>query len=518
MRNETGRRVRIGVGRVLGAMALSILLLPVPSAAQGGMSDEEITEAIENEIRYDPAISPDDVEVHTAEGVVTLTGTAENLLTRERTERVAETVKGVRSVVNLIQIEPSEYRSDTSIRDDVEDALLLDPATDSYEIRPSVRDGAVTLRGSVESWAERDLAEKVAMGVPGVTGIRDEISVEPEVVRNDTEIERDIEEVLRWDVLVDHALVEVDVKGGDVELRGVVGSAAERRQAALDAWVAGVRSVDDTDLTVARWARDEDLRADKYQAVSDSGIEDALELALLYDPRVLGSNISVSSEDGIVTLQGMVQDLRAWRAAGDVARNTVGVSMVKNQLRIEPPNPPSDNRIADNIQDALQRNPYVDADGILVTVIDGTATLSGSVQSDFERAQADDAASGVLGVVEVENLLEVTGPARPLLYDPYVSTVNPQGLTWYRYEPSRPGTADDVIEAAIEREFFWSPFVDGSDIVVTVEDGVATLTGTVHSLRERQDATENAYEGGAIRVENDLIVDRSSGGSSPDLA
>jgi len=41
---------------------------------------------------------------------------------------------------------------------------------------------------------------------------------------------------------------------------------------------------------------------------------------------------------------------------------------------------------------------------------------------------------------------------------------------------------------------------------VTVEDGAAILTGTVDSYSEWQAATDNAYEGGAAWVDNDLNI------------
>jgi len=69
-----------------------------------------------------------------------------------------------------------------------------------------------------------------------------------------------------------------------------------------------------------------------------------------------------------------------------------------------------------------------------------------------------------------------------------------------------PPLNDGAIRNAVEDEFFWSPFVNGEDIQVRVEEGKATLTGTVGSLREFKAATENAYDGGAASVNNRLIV------------
>jgi osmotically-inducible protein OsmY len=54
---------------------------------------------------------------------------------------------------------------------------------------------------------------------------------------------------------------------------------------------------------------------------------------------------------------------------------------------------------------------------------------------------------------------------------------------------------------------WWSPFVDADDVTIRVSDGVATLTGEVDSWSELRAATENAFEGGARWVRNDLEVD-----------
>jgi len=62
------------------------------------------------------------------------------------------------------------------------------------------------------------------------------------------------------------------------------------------------------------------------------------------------------------------------------------------------------------------------------------------------------------------------------------------------------------LKGNIIHEFFWSPFVDENKIKVNVKNGVATLTGSVNSLMEYDAATENAYEGGAKQVNNELKI------------
>jgi hypothetical protein len=63
-----------------------------------------------------------------------------------------------------------------------------------------------------------------------------------------------------------------------------VGSAAEKNEAYWETHVYSVNSVDASNLKVERWARDQDLRKDKFAEKSEEQIEDAVKDALFYDP------------------------------------------------------------------------------------------------------------------------------------------------------------------------------------------------------------------------------------------
>ena len=475
-------------------------------AQERPVTDRRIADAVEDEFLVDRAVPLNEVDVSVNDGVVTLEGSVSNVLARERAARVAETVKGVVSVVNLITVEPYWNRQDWEIENDVAEALLYDTATESWEIDVEVTDNRAVLSGTVESFQEKQLAAKVTKGVRGVKDVENNIDVDYETDRPDEEIASEIESALRWDRRVDDALIDVAVDDGEVTLSGVVGSSAERRVAREDAWVAGVVEVDTSDLDVERWARDEDLRVDKYTDKSDSAIETAVEEALVYDPRVGSYNVNVDVDAGIATLRGEVDNLDAKRAAESVARRTVGVVAVKNRIKVRP-EPVTDREIAQNVQEALARDPYVERFDISVSVSDGTVYLRGSVDSYFEKSQADNIASRAEGVVAVRNNLTVERPRYPMTYDPYTYDQYPYEDEWYDYEPPYTFRSDAQIKENIQSEFFWSPFVDGGDIDVSVKTGVATLEGTVDSISERQAATENAYEGGATWVENELEVE-----------
>lgn len=487
------------------ALVFAISPLSVQAADQP-LSDQGISDAVEDELLFDQAVPSNRIDVQVKEGVVRLTGTVNNILARERAARIAETVKGVRAVVNDIEVQPSLTRVDRLIRQDVEEALFANPATESYEIGIGVDEGVVTLSGTLESWREKQLAETIAKGVRGVVAVRNNIQVIFPETRADNEIQAEIGQALRWNILVDDGLIDVRVREGRVVLSGTVGSAAEKREAINSAWVSGVSEVDASDLEVARWARDPDLRKGKYAARSDEQIQEAVEAALRYDPRVNAFPVTVEVTGSVVTLRGMVSTLQAKRAAGQDARNTVGVTALENRLKVRPGADRSDAAIAADVHQALERDPYLERYGIDIEVVDGVVYLMGTVDSYFEKSQAQKVISGIKGVERIENDLLVEDIHQPLIYEPYVEDYSPYDYDWYGYQPGFTLRSDAEIRQEIRNQLEWSPFVDAEKVTVTVEDGMATLIGKVDSWSEAAAAIENAYEGGATWVRDRLEV------------
>jgi osmotically-inducible protein OsmY len=298
----------------------------------------------------------------------------------------------------------------------------------------------------------------------------------------------------------------VDVNNGKVTLSGTVGSAAEKTQAYWDAYVAGVKAVDDSALEVKKWARDKEMQGKKHLEKSEEEIENAVKDALIYDPRVSSFEITPEVVRTTVILRGTVDNLKAKRAATQDARNTVGVRIVENRIKVRPGEPLSDKKIESKINNALLRDPYLESYEITVDVVNGVANLYGTVDTFFEKSQADDATSKVTGVLMVDNNLTVRGDYNLYTYDPYLDETYLPDYDWYTYEPKYPSKSDWQIKEDINDELFWSPFVDADDVQVAVDGGTATLTGTVDSWSESKAAETNAYEAGAMYVDNNLTI------------
>jgi osmotically-inducible protein OsmY len=332
IKTDRTRKWTLGLTLILSFISIHTVL----ATEAGDIKDIEITLAVERQLKNEKGLAVHRIDVKTRDGVVTLNGSVENLLARERAAELAAMVKGVRSVINLIDV-LAVVRTDNQIRTDVNLALLEDPATDLFDIDVTVRNGTVILGGAVDSWQEERLCVLVAKAVIGVKAVTSNIEVSQKSRRPDDEIRADIEQRLVYDVWIDEALINIKVMRGNVFLSGIVGSLAEKKRAAADAWVAGVTSVYGSDLTVDWFKLDKMRRKAEYDATkSDAEIRQALEKSFSYDPRLSQFDISVSVDHGAVTLSGQVHNVRARQVAEQDARNTVGVWSVRNHLNVRP--------------------------------------------------------------------------------------------------------------------------------------------------------------------------------------
>lgn len=120
--------------------------------------------------------------------------------------------------------------------------------------------------------------------------------------------------------------------------------------------------------------------------------------------------IEVVVEDGVVTLDGEAPSLAHKRLAGVLAWWIPGSRDVVNGLAVEPPEEDSDDQITEAVRLALEKDPFVEEDEIVVATRGAVVTLSGVAHSELQRRMAELDAWYVFGVDRVENRLTV----RPL--------------------------------------------------------------------------------------------------------
>jgi len=144
----------------------------------GVASSESLRDAVLAEIDDDPAMHACQVGVAAEDGVVTLTGTVESLGMKVAAERAVKRVDGVRTVANDLHVRAVAERTDTDIaRDAVH--RLRDSVDVPLSVQAVVRDGYITLDGTVTWMHQRAAAETAVKYLAGVKGISNDIVLCP---------------------------------------------------------------------------------------------------------------------------------------------------------------------------------------------------------------------------------------------------------------------------------------------------------------------------------------------------
>jgi osmotically-inducible protein OsmY len=192
-------------------------------------SDSSIRDDVQFEVKYDPKITSSDIGVAVKEGVVTLTGYVSSYWEKDAAEKAAKRVYGVRAVANDLQIKLTYSRTDPEIARDVVHELESHISIPTDKIKATVKNGWVTLEGTVDWQYQKNLAESSAKKLKGVLGVTNNIQVKPNV--SPIEVKSKIEDALRRSAELDARRITVEADGSTVTLRGSVRAWAEREEA-----------------------------------------------------------------------------------------------------------------------------------------------------------------------------------------------------------------------------------------------------------------------------------------------
>jgi len=210
------------------------------------MTDDDLRRDVAAELCWDPQVDSTAIEASAVSGMVTLRGTVASLTHKRAGGNAAARVRGVTRVANelTVQIPDKDQRDDEDLRGDVLEALMLEGSV-PMTVDAQVRDGFVTLTGTVEWRYQREAAESRTAGVPGVVGIDNAIALAqaPDALAAGDAIRC----AFRRDAVLDAGGLSVETfSGGLVILSGTVSSWAAHDHALAAAWsAAGVTDVDD---------------------------------------------------------------------------------------------------------------------------------------------------------------------------------------------------------------------------------------------------------------------------------
>ena len=215
--------------------------------------------------------------------------------------------------------------------------------------------------------------------------------------------------------------------------------------------------------------------------MTDEQLQADVVAELLWDPKVGSEAIGVSADAGTVTLRGTVGSFRGKREAGKAVCRVYGVTGVRNELGV---------RMLDDSKrdDAELRGDVLQAlmlDSLIPTTVDararsGCVTLSGTVDWQFQRDEAEFLAASVPGVRALQNDIRLTSARN----------------------------AGDV-QSDISEAFRRNAKLDADRLSVdTTSYGRVALVGTVSSWAEHDEAVAAAWSAAGVTEVHDQVLVR----------
>jgi osmotically-inducible protein OsmY len=212
---------------------------------------------------------------------------------------------------------------DSELRRKVIAELDWDPSIDNSAIGVAVKDGVVTLNGSVANYSQKKNAERAARRVAGVKAVAEnlEIKLPGTAQRSDADIAQSVLSGLRFNVDVPRDRIQVTVENGWVNLDGEVEWQFQKSAAENSIkYLMGVKGFTDN------------IRIKPRVSVADvkAKIESAFERRASLD----ADQIKVESTDSKITLRGSVHSWDEREQAEQAAWAAPGVSKVENYVTV----------------------------------------------------------------------------------------------------------------------------------------------------------------------------------------
>jgi len=234
-------------------LTAALLLLVVPALLHAEHStDHKIQSAAEASYNY-RAIFGEHVKIKVNNGVVTLTGTVPDPDQRALAEDTVRNLPGVVQVDNRIKVESdSPEHSDGWIGTKIRTKLLVTNNVSAVNTKVDVQNGVVTLRGTADNAAQKELTTVIVRDIEGVKDVNNRIEVVPPTADSrDTSVRMDdasITAQVKYALLTHNSTsalkTNVTTKDGVVLVEGEASSAAEKDLVTrLAQSVRGVRNV-----------------------------------------------------------------------------------------------------------------------------------------------------------------------------------------------------------------------------------------------------------------------------------
>lgn len=215
--------------------------------------------------------------------------------------------------------------------------------------------------------------------------------------------------------------------------------------------------------------------------INNEGLQLDVQDAIKWEPLLHAAEIGVTVNDGVVTLSGMVDSYAKKMEAEHAAKNVAGVKVVVENITIGFGTGffKNDNEVAGEVVNAMKWNWEIPDGKIKVKVEDGWVTLEGELQWNYQKDAVQNSIKNLLGVKGLNNNITIKSDAH-----------------------------DQIERIDIKSALGRNSSIDDENIEVSVSGNNVTLSGTVESLYQKDEAGRIAWNAPGVRtVDNELIVE-----------
>jgi osmotically-inducible protein OsmY len=214
---------------------------------------------------------------------------------------------------------------------------------------------------------------------------------------------------------------------------------------------------------------------------SNQELQTDVQNAIKWEPLLHAAEIGVTAKDGIISLTGEVDSYAKKLEAERAAKKVIGVKALVENIEVKFPSSWSKTNIeiANDFLAALKSNWSIPKNKVTVKVEDGWVTLEGELPWNYQKEAAKNAVNHLPGVKGISNKIKIKSE-----------------------------THDVIEKKAVEDAISRSLSVNDSDINVSVSGETVTLTGTVNSWYQKEEAGRIAWNTpGISHTNNELQVD-----------
>ena len=216
-------------------------------------------------------------------------------------------------------------------------------------------------------------------------------------MKSNAELQKDVQDAIKWEPLLHAAEIGVTANDGIVTLTGFVSNYAKKLEAETAAKsTRGVKAVV-VEIEIQ-------LQSDSLK-INDNEIAVEIVTSLNRHPDVPDERLKVKVEKGWVTLEGELQWQYQRIAAIGAVKNLLGIKGIHNNITIKSEETKMIEK--NEIESALLRSSELDAKNISVRVSAHKVTLSGRVNSWYQKEIAEHLTWKERGVWMVDNELQV---------------------------------------------------------------------------------------------------------------